>query len=505
MDVKEIVTFDSLLSCGTYGEVYTCVERPQSVFKVFFDLSLPPTNIELDCMYRINHPYIMPAKGLYTIKKIPKKVKKEKKLLAPEQVELYPNNTGKYLVIEMEKGACDLFTYDKNVAYEVKLKIIWQILEAVHFIHSCHLLHLDIKTENILMMPNGDIKVTDFGLSIPLTTHGRSRVYKRELITANYRPPENHAENRANRKNVALKHNQYIYSQKSDVWSLGVVICELFMNNNRDFIENKQLKMVGKMFTPQAIENTIKTKIGRGLSKEKMNVWYPILSSMLASDVNIRPTITELLNLTVFDSVRDNKSIGYVIQPIFPPKNTTLEIEDYVLKLEFFICKVIHILAQIISIRSERYPIQILFIAADLFLKYRHLYDNSEILIPIVLHISTQLVYEYEIDFASLEYQFEQENLEEKWVDFLFRTGNDNQPKCIFLSDTPFSYANCECKLKKILTMLCTAPDQYVELYKTPDFSIHPCFEKSCGQNPSWYLADWLDFIFKLRPELKPK
>lgn len=517
-----VVNFDKLIGYGSYGKIYTCIERPNSVFKVFFDTTLSISCIELDCMFRLHHPYIMSAIDIYTIKKVPSKLKK-----GAENVVLLPNGVGRFLVIEMERAECDLYEFDRSVAYEVKLKMIWQILQAIHFVHSCHLLHLDIKTNNVLVMKDGSVKLTDFGLAVPVTTHGRSREYAREAITDTYRPPEHH-DKRLNKRMVKRK-NQYLYRQASDVWSLGVVFAELFMLQQKYFIEDKHVKMLDAIFKPEAIENTIKIKIGRGLP----SIWYPILREMLDYDPEKRPTVSQLLQNPVFDSLRnseiepkrDNNHIltslnrakslisipnnismeGFVIQPIFPPPDSKLTNEDYTLKLECFMYNTIHTLAQVMAHQDENYPVQVLFTAADLFLRYRHFYDKSEEILAIALYISTQMLNENEIDFGSLEYHFKVTDLEKRWREFLFLPQEYN--KCIFLSDTPFTYANCKCRLEKILELLFTKPQEYVKMYyllnDSQNILTHDCFSEKCDTNPSWRLKDWLAYIRKIAPALK--
>lgn len=56
---------------------------------------------------------------------------------------------------------------DKDIELDlIHVKILlYNILCAVNFIHSCNLMHRDIKTSNILVDSNCNIKICDFGLS----------------------------------------------------------------------------------------------------------------------------------------------------------------------------------------------------------------------------------------------------------------------------------------------------------------------------------------------------
>ena len=47
---------------------------------------------------------------------------------------------------------------------------ILQVTKGLQALHAQHILHRDIKSENILLRKNGDIKLADMGLSVFLTT-----------------------------------------------------------------------------------------------------------------------------------------------------------------------------------------------------------------------------------------------------------------------------------------------------------------------------------------------
>ena len=80
------------------------------------------------------------------------------------------------------------------------------------FLHTTkHQMHRDIKPENILLNSEGQLKLTDFGISKQLEkTYAITNTFVGTLI---YMSPE-----RMGGKN---------YSYSSDIWSLGLVILEL--------------------------------------------------------------------------------------------------------------------------------------------------------------------------------------------------------------------------------------------------------------------------------------
>ncbi|CAE6452233.1 unnamed protein product [Rhizoctonia solani] len=85
-----------------------------------------------------------------------------------------------------------------------------RILEGLHYLHQCSVVHCDLKAANILTTKNGNVKLSDFGVSLNL--HAMEKVNE-VAGTPNWMAPEV----------IELKGA----STKSDIWSLGCVIIEL--------------------------------------------------------------------------------------------------------------------------------------------------------------------------------------------------------------------------------------------------------------------------------------
>ncbi|KAF7308778.1 Cell division control protein [Mycena kentingensis (nom. inval.)] len=86
-----------------------------------------------------------------------------------------------------------------------------KILEGLHYLHSSDVVHCDLKAANILTTKNGNVKLSDFGVSLNL--RAMEREIKDVAGTPNWMAPEV----------IELKGA----SPKSDVWSLACTVVEL--------------------------------------------------------------------------------------------------------------------------------------------------------------------------------------------------------------------------------------------------------------------------------------
>ncbi len=82
-------------------------------------------------------------------------------------------------------------------------------------LHSRRVIHRDIKPANFLLTPKATVKLCDFGLSKEQTA---GVLMTQQAITLHYRAPE-----------VLL--GSQLYTTATDMWALGVVLAELFVDS----------------------------------------------------------------------------------------------------------------------------------------------------------------------------------------------------------------------------------------------------------------------------------
>ncbi|XP_031779185.1 cyclin-dependent kinase 9-like [Nasonia vitripennis] len=107
----------------------------------------------------------------------------------------------------------------KHVRFQVGdiKKVLYQLLDGVHYLHVNKLMHRDLKPANILINKKGVLKITDFGLARPyrVKDNGEPNTYTNRVVTLWYRPPE-------------LLLGERNYGPEIDMWSIGCILAEMW-------------------------------------------------------------------------------------------------------------------------------------------------------------------------------------------------------------------------------------------------------------------------------------
>lgn len=157
-------------------------------------------------------------------------------------------------------------TYSENaVRYMLK-----ETLEGLKYLHNRHIIHRDIKSDNILVDQQGNIKLADFGYSAQLTQQRDARSSK--VGTLCWMAPE-------------LIAGERRYDTKVDIWSVGVFAMEL-ADGNPPYIEEQMAKVVRLI---------LKNETPPFTSTRWSADFQDFVNKCMIRDPNDRPSAEELL------------------------------------------------------------------------------------------------------------------------------------------------------------------------------------------------------------------
>ncbi|RKP21163.1 Pkinase-domain-containing protein [Rozella allomycis CSF55] len=188
------------LGKGRFGHVYMAREKRSGyvvALKILFKTQLQSLQVEcqlrreIEIQSHLRHPNILRLYGYFY---------DEKRV---------------FLILEYApKGELfKLLQITHKFSENVASRYIFQLANALRYLHGKNVIHRDIKPENILIGLDGQLKISDFGWSV----HAPSQRRMTMCGTLDYLPPE---------MVVTVPHNH-----KVDLWSLGVLCFEFIVGS----------------------------------------------------------------------------------------------------------------------------------------------------------------------------------------------------------------------------------------------------------------------------------
>lgn len=222
--IFEDLKFIKIIGKGSFGQVYLTSKTGQTGFyatKIVKKTIADSPKVkkyfknELNILREIKHKNIM------------------------KLIEIKQNTDNYYLVCELCNGGSlrecvnkYLKMYNKTFSEEIIQYLMKQIIEAVRYLHKKHIMHRDLKLDNILVnfknendksvlnMYGAEVKIIDFGFAAHVDK--KTDLHKSVLGSPMYMDPKL-LQKYTHSKNIDITG----YDEKIDIWSLGNIFYEM--------------------------------------------------------------------------------------------------------------------------------------------------------------------------------------------------------------------------------------------------------------------------------------
>lgn len=267
------------IGAGTFGYVYNVNNAIGDTFAIKYVLDnvgyqehgLIGLN-EIDILSRVHHPHIIHAAEILT------------------RYDCHIDNVA--IVLPLATQTLSDFAFRRNTTTEDKLPILYKLATALEFMHRTNILHLDIKSINVVLVDDHPYFI-DFGTSrvVPDAIKGYLDTEERVTITA--RAPE------------LFKSRFKTYNAAVDIWSFGIMMlyvlsAKSMFNIDFDDIDDEifyehQLKLFSNPDTiPQLLE---------GIADKYRDLAIDLITKILQLDPQVRLAADQIVNHPLFDSV----------------------------------------------------------------------------------------------------------------------------------------------------------------------------------------------------------
>lgn len=295
-DKKEIgtdITILERLGKGSYSSVHRCTDengREMAVKCINTENGGIPNILEPSIMSTIDHPNVVKSIAIL-----------------PQPDKLY---------ILMERAVGDLREHSKRrdgklVDINIVKTRAYSLAQAVACLHRQHIVHADVKSSNVLLYSDGNVRLSDFTVSVKHWTD--NMLFTHLVGTATHRPLE------------CITGEGWSYP--FDIWSLGCTLYELtygellfpcqydkgitqeqdnnrFINclldwNDRNSKDETDVKPIAEKFYPVHFPPEFNDEAYKPINK--------LILSMLRIDPKKRPTIIEILQDPFFHDLTIKK------------------------------------------------------------------------------------------------------------------------------------------------------------------------------------------------------
>ena len=269
---------------GRYGKVSQIKIDDKSY--AMKDIELSKLNLtEIDILYNIECPF----------------------LLKGSRVKIDDN-----IYTEIYNGDLEKFSKNNIITFSLLKTMIYQLVTGLACLHKLNYLHLDLRPKNILFKEENNyfnFVISDFGFSIKCEDVSKGITLNCKRGTTFYMPYDL-------LESIETK-DQYLYNDKSDIWSLGVTFLKIINPNFGNSIKYSSYKEIYNWYNENLrnVEdislqvNNISFNIIELEKKNNMKKYLvELLEKMLKKDNNSRISTKEILFLDFFNDYNENQT-----------------------------------------------------------------------------------------------------------------------------------------------------------------------------------------------------
>jgi serine/threonine protein kinase len=207
-------------------------------------------------------------------------------------LEIGSEGTTSYLVYELVEGENlgDRIERKGKLSEAESVRIITQIAQALHYAHLRNVIHRDVKPDNILVLPDGRAKLTDFGLAKDYNNDQDLTRHAAGLGTPHFMAPEQFSQAKT-------------VDPRADIYSLGATLYHLVMGE-LPFTGGDSMEVMAKQVMEALNSGNMKNV---GVSKH-MNYF---IERMMSKDKDLRYSTPRELVDDITEQIDGFKSLEY--------------------------------------------------------------------------------------------------------------------------------------------------------------------------------------------------
>lgn len=204
--------------------------------------------------------------------------------------------------------------------------IMYQIFLGMYVLHANHIVHRDIKPNNILLNDSCDLKICDFGFAREVEDNGDGDITE-YVVTRYYRAPE-------------IMLNSRKYGSEVDIWSVGCTFfelldCKILFAGTKNYIQllDKILKLLG---TPSddALQFITNENARMWIKKQNFSVNQRPSDKLVTKDID--PLAKDLLDkCLVFDPRQRITAKEALMHPYFQDLFSEQDLNVIKISLDF--------------------------------------------------------------------------------------------------------------------------------------------------------------------------